>query len=198
MYKRSEESNGTKLAGIRKKYGVKWPKAQVEKIKDLVGFTRAAGDNDRTEPITGKVDENSTSSCAKKSSRMQEKYCTIKRKICSKGQTVKTTASLISSDIKQEIPFLKNKANPLKQNDPESHMDECPDGKKSFAFDEKVSTLKRSLSQKGKTLLEASSDLNSKFAKNVSEKKAIIKETTKSWQRKSWGKIDQNIKEKGP
>lgn len=205
-HKKSEELTEKKLTGIDKKYGLKWQKAQVEKMK-----ARLTSKNLSEKPEEDQgclIDEAKSSSLSpsfkRKFPQVQETLVNVKQKLRKKSETAKNTASLITSDIKQELPHIKDKANSLKRNlskkkivEDETDLADIKD-KKSSVLEEKVSTLKRNMSEKGKSIKDASSGWNSTLAKNVSEKKQAIKEATADWKEKSLAIVQRKKPEQGP
>ena len=207
-HKKSEELTAKKLTGIDKKYGLKWQKTQVEKIKTRLTYKNLSENSEEDKKCL--IDDKNTASGSlspsfkKKYPQVQEKLVNVKSKLAKKTETAKNTASLISSDIKEELPHIKDKASSLKRNlsqkkiaTEEAELGD-PEDKKPSVFDEKVSTLKRNMSQKGKAIKDASSEWNSTLTKNVLEKKQAIKEATADWKEKSLAIVQRKKPEKGP
>jgi len=209
-HKKSEELSAKKLTGIDKKYGLKWQKNQVEKIKTRLTFKNLPEKSEENQECPGESKTTRLSSLSprfkKKYPQVQEKLLNVKTKLAKKTETAKNTASLITSDIKEELPHIKNKANSLKRNlshkklatEEEPNLGDTAADKKPSVFDDRVSTLKRNMSQKGQAIKDASSEWNSTLTKNVLEKKQAIKEATVDWKERSLAIVQRKKPEQGP
>jgi len=205
-HKKSGELTEKKLTGIDKNYGLKWQKNQVGKIRARLTSKNLAEKSDKDQEVL--IDDTRSTSLSptfkKKYPQVQEKLLNVKHQLAKKSETAKNTASLITSDIKQELPHIKDKANSIKRNlsqkkiaEDEIDLADIKD-KKPSVLEEKVSTLKRNMSERGKSIKDASSAWNSTLTKNISEKKQAIKEATADWKEKSLAIVQRKKPEQGP
>ena len=203
-HKNSDELTGKKISGIDKKFGLKWQKAQVGKIKARLTSKNLVekSEGDEISSNESKQPSSLSPSFKRKYPRLKEKLVIVKHQFAKKSETAKNTANLITSDIKQELPHIKNKANSLKRNLSQKKLveDDLADikDKNPSVFEKKVSTLKRSMSEKGKSIKDTSSAWNSTLTKNVTQKKQAIKEATADWKEKSLAIVQRKKPEQGP
>ena len=192
---KSTEVTEKKLTGINKKFGPKWQKDQVEKLKARLRPKTAPEQEKNTQ-------ENTTSLSPKlktKLPQLQEKFVNIQQQLAKKSEVAKATANLITSDIREEVPHVKNKANSLRRSlSQRKVVPPSMENKAPISFDAKLSTLKKNVTEKGKSIKDASSEWNANLTKNVASKKQAFIEATADWQQKSRDIVQQIKPKQGP